>query len=174
MLQESFLLPKQHLSERMSPPKGTNRPLRLPLPHFQPSHPFHSPMRARKGGSTGVNSLSDEKDKWRRCFGSGDSSKNRARARDGTCRGGGSRNRGWNDERLKVTDVSRLAIAVVMRSIPVFQMHRPRQPCGERRAARFVRHIKSSPRPLLLGAAHSFDSAGKGNSRKRRMNSGTL
>lgn len=43
-------------------------------------------------GSTGVNSLSDEKDKWRRCFGSGDSSKNRARARDGTCRGGGG---GW-------------------------------------------------------------------------------
>lgn len=42
MLQERFLLPKQHLSERMSPPKRTNRPLRLRRPHFQPSHPFHS------------------------------------------------------------------------------------------------------------------------------------
>lgn len=87
---------------------------------------------------------------------------------------GGGRNRGRNDGRLKVTDVSRLAIAVLMRSLPVFQMHRPRQPRGELRAAQFVRRIKSSPRPLLLAAAHSFDSAGKGNSRKRQMNSGTL
>lgn len=50
MLQERFLLPKQHLSERMSPPKRTNRPARLCRPHFQPSHPFHSPYAGVEGG----------------------------------------------------------------------------------------------------------------------------
>lgn len=44
-----FLLPKQHLSEHMSPPKWMNRPLCLPFPFFAPSHSFHS-LRAVEEG----------------------------------------------------------------------------------------------------------------------------
>lgn len=88
-----------------------------------PSHLILFIPPCRRGrGSAGVNSLSDEKDKWQRCFGSGDSAAAKTeRVREGvwsTCRG-------WNDERLEVTDVSRLVITVMIRNLPVFQMHRP-------------------------------------------------
>lgn len=44
-----FLLPKQHLSEHMRPPKWMNRPLCLPFP-FSPVLFFSFPHAAEEGG----------------------------------------------------------------------------------------------------------------------------
>lgn len=88
-------------------------------------------------------SLSDEKDKWWGCFGGGDSVAGKTE-----CMRERDRNREWNDERLKVTDVSCLAISDMISSLPAFQMHRPWHPSNKRQAMWFVWHIKSLPASL--------------------------
>lgn len=125
-----FLLPKQHLSEHMSPPEWMYRPLsslsllaRLLL---------FIPWCRRGRRSATANSLSDERDKWQRCFGSGDSAlaEQCVHVRECVCgcvlgrwREGGAGER--ERERLKVTDVSSLAMRNMISSPPVIQTYRP-------------------------------------------------
>lgn len=103
-----------------------------------PSHLilFIPPCRRGKG-SAGVNSLSDEKDKWQRCFGSGDSAAAKTeRVREGVWEHVSGEKQGVEWWKLEVTDVSRLVIMVMIRHLPVFQTHRPPHLSSERRAVR--------------------------------------
>lgn len=113
-----FLLPKQHLSEHMSPPGWMNRPLCLPFPFLV----LFIPPRRRGRRSATANSLSDESDKWQRCFGSGDSVPAEQCVyvceRVLVCVMGG-RVGEREDERLKVTDVSSLTMRNMISSPPV-------------------------------------------------------
>ena len=92
---------------------------------------FSIPLCRRGRRSATANSLSDERDKWQRCFGSGDSALAEQCVhvceRVSVCVGEAGRGRGGEreGERLKVTDVSSLAMRNMISSLPVIQMYRP-------------------------------------------------
>lgn len=121
-------------------PEWMNRPLRLPFPLFS----CVSFPQGRRSATAGA--LSDEKDKWQRCLGSG--GHNSVWSNEGNkseLRGG----------RVKVTDVSGLTMRNMISSLPVIQTYMQWHPSSQHFNS-MLRFVPTKSNMSLIRHKHSY------------------